>query len=226
MKITTATFVQGATIDRPFAQDGLPQVAFIGRSNVGKSSVINSVTHHEGLAKTSSFPGRTQQLNFFLFNKTVYGVDLPGYGFADISEIGRKRLQELIDWYLFSGEYEQAKIVFIIDAAVGFTEMDLEMLHALEEHHKPFVIVANKIDKIKPSEFDKKIEIIKELSGSHRVILYSATTGVGIGELAREIMESSTGRGATKKTQIFGGPRVVRGVKSRPRASRAGRHEE
>jgi GTP-binding protein EngB required for normal cell division len=142
--------------------------------------------------------------------------------FADISENGRKRLQELIDWYLFSGEYEQAKIVFIIDADVGFTEMDLEMLHALEEYHKSFVIVANKIDKIKPSEFDKKIEIIKELSGSHRVILYSATTGVGIGELAREI----TGRGATKKTQIFGGPRVVRGVKSRPRASRTARHEE
>lgn len=217
MHITSATFVKGVTERDPIIADGLPHIAFIGRSNVGKSSVINSVTHSKDLAKTSSFPGRTQQLNFFLINKTAYIVDLPGYGYADVSESGRKRLQALIDWYLFGSDYTQEKIVFIIDAEVGFTETDLEMLHALEDHGKNFIIIANKIDKIKPSEYDKKIDIIKELAGTHRLIFYSARHGTGLGELAREILSAAVTAKKTTSRAIFGGPSVVRGVKSRKR---------
>lgn len=220
MRIISATFVKGVTRLDSATDDGLPQVAFIGRSNVGKSSVINSVTGVSGLAKTSSFPGRTRQANFFLINKSFYLVDLPGYGFADVSEEGRQKLHDLIDWYLFGSANRQYKVVLIIDAEVGFTEADLEMLHALEDHGKNITIVANKIDKIKPSEQAKKEDIIKELAGAHRLIFYSAKQGSGIGELAHELLDNEIPAKKQVRRSIFGGPLAVRGVKSRKRPER------
>lgn len=220
MKILSATFSKGITDSNQIVTDGLPHVAFIGRSNVGKSSVINSFTRQKGLARTSSFPGRTQQLNFFLINKSFYLVDLPGYGYADISEEGRERLQHMIDQYLFNSPYEHKKIVFIIDAEVGFTAHDFEMLHALEEQKKDFVILANKIDKIKKTDYKKKTEILTELAGSHQIIWYSAEKNIGVGTLTSTILTAVGSKPQKRKIAIFGGPSVQRGVNRRARTPR------
>ena len=170
-------------------EDGVPQVAFIGRSNVGKSSVINSVTGQEGLARTSSFPGRTQEINVFLINKSVYLLDLPGYGYAQSSREGRERLQKLIYWYLFDSPCQQKKVVLIIDANVGPTKDDLAMLRGLTDHGKNILIVANKIDKIKKTEYDAKLQKIIDTANNNPIIPYSAHKKIGITELTREILE-------------------------------------
>src|SRR5579864_4839283 len=113
MNITSAKFVKGVVVDDEVLNDGVPQIAFIGRSNVGKSSVINSLANQNGLAKTSSFPGRTQQINIYLVNKSFYLVDLPGYGYAKASKAEQEKLQQLIYWYLLGSDYEQKKVLLI-----------------------------------------------------------------------------------------------------------------
>ncbi|KAF0133694.1 MAG: GTP-binding protein [Candidatus Saganbacteria bacterium] len=169
-------------------EDGFPQIAFIGRSNVGKSSVINSLTNQKGLAITSSSPGRTRQINLFLVNKSFYFLDLPGYGFAKASHEVRKQLFDLIDWYLFKSAYQQKKVVLIIDANIGPTADDLEMLHTLEDFKKDIVIVANKIDKIKKSKYAGQLQEIKALAGEHKIIPYSSRDKIGISALTDEIL--------------------------------------
>lgn len=189
MNITSAKFIKGIIGPDEILNEKRPQVAFIGRSNVGKSSTINALAKQKGLAKTSSFPGRTQQINIFLINNAFYLVDLPGYGFARASRQDRDQIEQLIGWYLFDSPYKQRKIILIIDANVGLTDDDLEMIYSLEEHGKKVTIVANKIDKIKASEHHRKLQKIAEKAGIRTVIPYSAEKGIGIGELAKEMLE-------------------------------------
>jgi GTP-binding protein len=188
MKITSAKFIKGIRGSDDALEHNFPQVALIGRSNVGKSSIINSLTGQKGLAITSSFPGRTKQINLFLIDHSIYFLDLPGYGFARASKEEREHLFKLIDWYLFKSPYQQKFIVLIIDANVGPTKDDLEILATLEEHNKKIVIVANKVDKIRKSEYDHKFEKIKDLVGNHTIIPYSSETKIGIKELTHEIL--------------------------------------
>lgn len=187
MNITSAQFVKGLKGSDTLLENGIPQIAFIGRSNVGKSSVINALTNQKDLAKTSSFPGRTQQINLFLINKSFYLVDLPGYGYAKFAGSKREQVEGMLNWYFFESTCIQKKVVLIIDADVGPTNIDMEMLYALEDHEKPMVIVANKIDKIKPSQFDEQLAFIRAKVGNHRVIPFSALNKIGIGELTDEI---------------------------------------
>jgi len=188
MKIRSAQFIKGVVAKDPALEDGTPQVAFIGRSNVGKSSIINAITNNKGLAKTSSFPGLTQEINVFLINEKVYFIDLPGYGFAKVNKEGQERIFKLINWYLFESRYEQKKVVLIIDASVGPTEGDIDMLEALEQAGKDIVIVANKVDKIKNSELKKQFQKIEEKTGPHTIIPFSVEKKVGIKELVDEIL--------------------------------------
>lgn len=188
MQIKSAKFVKGIVGPDELFEDGKPQIAFIGRSNVGKSSVINALTNQKGLAKTSSFPGRTQQLNIFVINKDFYLVDLPGYGYARLSKDERANLQKLIGWYLFESPYVQKKVVLIIDANVGLTDTDIDMLEALDANHKSVIIVANKIDKIKNANFHKQIQKIRDLVGDHHIIEFSAEKGTGVNELKNELL--------------------------------------
>ncbi len=188
-KITIANFVKGVVGPDAVLEDGVPQIAFIGRSNVGKSSVINSLTGEKGLARTSAFPGRTREINVFLINKSFYLIDLPGYGYAKASKEGRARLRELINWYFFDSPYEQKKVVLIIDAYVGPTENDIEMLEALEERNKNIVIVANKVDKIKKSKYESQFKKIKSAVGDHKIIPYSAEKEIGVRDLTDEILK-------------------------------------
>jgi GTP-binding protein len=189
MKITSATFMRGLSGTDDILEDGVPQVAFIGRSNVGKSSVINSLTGQEGLARTSSFPGRTQEINVFLINKSLYLLDLPGYGYAQASREGRERLQKLIYWYLFDSPYTQKKVALIIDANVGPTKDDLAMLRGLIDHGKNILIVANKIDKIKKSEYALKLRDLATTMFGNPIIPYSAKEGIGIENLVDAILK-------------------------------------
>ncbi|MFA5103687.1 MAG: ribosome biogenesis GTP-binding protein YihA/YsxC [Candidatus Margulisiibacteriota bacterium] len=187
MDIRSARFIKGVVGPDAVLEDGMPQVAFVGRSNVGKSSVINSLTGQKTLAKTSSSPGRTTEINIFFINERFYLIDLPGYGYAKASHEARLDLRELINWYLFMSHYEQKKIVLIIDAKVGLTDSDLEILQVLEDRKKDIVIVANKIDKIRPSKVIMQLKAIGDLASGHRIIPYSSKKRVGFKELSREV---------------------------------------
>jgi len=187
VQITSAKFIKGIKGTDAILDGEFPQVAFIGRSNVGKSSVINSLTNQKNLAITSSFPGRTKEINLFLINEAFYLLDLPGYGFAQASRKVRDHLFKLIDWYLFKAPYQQKKVVIIIDANVGPTEADLEMLHTFENFQKDIVVVANKIDKIKKSKYAARLKEIDALVGEHKIVPYSSHEKVGISELINEI---------------------------------------
>jgi len=189
MKITSAKFVKGVVGDDEALDDGRAQIALIGRSNVGKSSVINSLTKQKGLARTSSSPGRTQELNLFLINKSFYLVDLPGYGYAKASEEGRDKLKKIIFWYLFSSHYQQKLVLLIIDAEVGLTDNDKEILRGLEERKKNILIVANKVDKIKNAVYIKKMKELQKAVGEHRIIHYSAEKKIGVTELTEELFK-------------------------------------
>ena len=189
VKITSAKFIKGVVGDDEILGNGIPQIAFIGRSNVGKSSLINTLTGVRDLARTSSFPGRTQEINLFLINNKFYFADLPGYGYAKMSVPDRAALADLIDSYFFHSTYEQQRVVLIIDANVGFTDKDLGMLRTLDEHGKDVVIVANKIDKLKTNEFKKQIKKIEDQTLGHTIVPFSTTKKIGIKELLKEIFK-------------------------------------
>jgi GTP-binding protein len=189
MSISSATFVKSVVGEDEILENGIPQVAFIGRSNVGKSSVINSLVGQKNLARSSSLPGLTKVINVFLVSKSLYFIDLPGYGFAQVSKTLKKGFQSLTDWYLFESDHDQKKVVLIIDAKVGPTDKDLDMLKKLEAARKDIVVVANKMDKLKSAESVTQLRKIQSAIGSHLVIPYSAEKRTGVGVLANEIFK-------------------------------------
>lgn len=181
------TFVKAVTGDHDAIYNDLPQVGFIGRSNVGKSSVINTLANNKSLARSSSTAGRTRELNYFSVDKKWYLVDLPGYGYAKASHSVRDMLKRRIAWYLFEADVAQQKIVLIVDAKVGPTKDDIEIYGMLLEAQKDFIIVANKIDKLPRSQQVKSIKEISELFPQHLVIPFSSETKVGVTELLTAI---------------------------------------
>lgn len=176
--IKSATFVKGVNGTDPVMGDGRLQVAFIGRSNVGKSSLINSLTGEKDLVRSSPLPGKTREINFFLINHKAYFVDLPGYGYARMAPKEKEHLRRLIFWYLET-PVENRKIVLIIDAKVGPTDMDLEMLQYLLEHGHEVVVVANKIDKLKKSERVRQFKELQDNIQTHMIVPYSSETHEG-----------------------------------------------
>ncbi len=188
MKIKSAVFVKGVVGPDQILNDGKHKIAFIGRSNVGKSSVINSLLGKKGLVKSSSTPGKTKEVNFFLVNDKIYFVDLPGYGFAKISMQAREKLRNLILWYLTSPEIEHSRIVLIIDAKVGPTKLDQEMIDVLKEFGHDFVVIANKSDKLKRNSRINQLKIIREQTGKE-AILYSSKTTEGKNDVFSKIFE-------------------------------------
>ena len=147
MEIKSATFVISNTDVRRCPADGLPEYAFIGRSNVGKSSLINMLTRHKDLAMTSSTPGKTLLINHFLINGSWYLVDLPGYGYAQRGEKERQRLRTMIESYIL-GREQMVNLFLLIDSRHAPLAIDLEFIEWLGENEVPFSIVFTKADKL------------------------------------------------------------------------------
>ena len=149
MKIITSDFLSSYTKEEDCPADGRPCFAFIGRSNVGKSSLINMLTERKALAKVSGTPGKTQLINYFIINKEWYLVDLPGYGYAKVSKKMRSSLRDMIEGYL--GRHKYLALAFVlIDANVEPKKVDIEFINILGELRVPFALVFTKIDKTKP----------------------------------------------------------------------------
>lgn len=156
MEIKKATFVISNTDYRKCPDTGLPEYAFIGRSNVGKSSLINMLTGVKGLAKTSEKPGKTQLINHFLINGDWYLVDLPGYGYARTSKSSRERWQKMIVDYILKRE-QLVNVFVLVDSRIPPQAIDLEFINFLGQHGVPLIIVFTKIDKQKQGEVARVI---------------------------------------------------------------------
>ena len=162
MTITEAKFAGSCTRVSQKPSRRLPEFAFIGRSNVGKSSLINMLCGNRKLAKTSSTPGKTQLINHFIINDSWYLVDLPGYGFAKISQKGREELRKIINDYIEKSE-EMVVLFVLIDSRHDITKIDREFLAGLGENGIPFAIIFTKGDKLGPNALKAQIERDKEI---------------------------------------------------------------
>ncbi|OHA79576.1 MAG: ribosome biogenesis GTP-binding protein YsxC [Candidatus Yonathbacteria bacterium RIFCSPHIGHO2_01_FULL_44_41] len=189
MNIASAEFVKGIIGTDSILKEKHPHVAFVGRSNVGKSSVINSLVMRKDLVKSSSMPGKTREINFFFINKKCYFVDLPGYGFARMGAKGAEKIRKLILWYLGSGEARAQLVVLIVDSAVKPMAYDKEMSDILRAENIPFVVVANKIDRLNQTERSHNIKAIEASLGA-LVLPYSARTHYGREELLETISKA------------------------------------
>jgi GTP-binding protein len=158
--------------------DSRPEIAFLGRSNVGKSSLINSLLQRKGLARTSNTPGRTQSINFFLINDAFYFADLPGYGFAKVSKAMRA------DWGTMAEEYlsERDQLVLcvqLIDSRHEPTALDVQLNEWLEHHGRPHLVVATKADKLSKNELQKSLRSARSVLVGADLIEYSSQSGRG-----------------------------------------------
>ncbi len=189
MKVTSAEFVKSAFERSHWVIDGRPEIAFLGRSNVGKSSLINSLLLRKGLARTSNTPGRTQSINFFLINDSFYFADLPGYGYARVSKTMRADWGKMAEEYL-SDRQELALCVQLIDSRHAPTSLDIQLNEWLKHNEKPFIVVATKSDKSSKTELAKSLKSAKATLTDSRILTYSATKALGRDEVWGEIMRA------------------------------------
>lgn len=189
MKITSADFVKSAFERSHWVTDHRPEIAFLGRSNVGKSSLINSLLLRKGLARTSNTPGRTQSINFFLINGEFYFADLPGYGYAKVSKAMRADWGKMAEEYLADRE-ELALCIQLIDSRHKPTPLDIQLNEWLVHHNKPHMIVATKADKISNNELQRSLASAAILLPGAKLLSYSAHTGRGRDQVWSEIISA------------------------------------
>jgi len=178
LTIVTAELVCTAADPCHFPRENLPEVVIVGRSNVGKSSLINSLTKRKKLAFTSSIPGRTQQINFYRINREFCLVDGPGYGFASAPRERKQEWAELVENYL-GGRDQLVSCVLTIDSRFGPTPLDLERLAWFQQNLLPTVIVSTKSDKLSKAELQKSLSHTKSFSSDNPVVAFSAVNGEG-----------------------------------------------
>lgn len=193
MKVNTqnAEFIRSAASLKDCPRDGLPQIAFAGRSNVGKSSVINRLLNRKNLARVGSAPGKTTHINYFRIDNKLYFVDLPGYGYAKVSKQERARWGKLIEQW-FADTSLLTLGVQIVDLRHKPTADDCNMVRWFMDSGKPFVVVANKHDKIKKSQWEPNLALIREtleLPEEVPIISFSAEKGLGKEELLQVILD-------------------------------------
>ncbi len=191
MKPMNAKFVASAATPASIPRATLPEIAFMGRSNVGKSSLLNSLLGVKGLARTSSTPGRTKALNFFDINGEIFFVDLPGYGYAKVSKTERQQWGQLIEIYLAQRETLMLCIL-IVDARHEPSPLDLQMKSWLEHFGLSFLVVTTKIDKLSANEQRASLSRAQKVLATNRIVPYSAVTGAGAKQLWDEIRASLT----------------------------------
>lgn len=188
---TKAEFVLGVANLEQLPLSEIPEVAFAGRSNVGKSSIINAVTGQKTLAKTSNTPGRTQQINFFKLENKIFLVDLPGYGYAQAPESQVKQWQKVIFAYL-QGRVNLKRVFLLIDARHGIKKVDQEIIDLLDKAAVTYQIVLTKIDKINRQNLDKVLtettsEIANHAAAYTKVLATSSEKNIGVDDLRAEI---------------------------------------
>lgn len=189
LNVNNAEFIKSAASPKQFIQSSLPCVAFAGKSNVGKSSVINRLLNRKNFARVGAEPGKTIHVNYFLIDGKLYIVDLPGYGYAKVSRSERERWGKLMEEFFASGLFKLG--VMIVDARHKPTADDITMAEWFKSSDCPFVIVANKLDKLKKSEIEPNMALIRSTLGldeSVNIIPFSAEKGQGREELMAELI--------------------------------------
>ena len=161
MLIKEAQFVRGAATWKGLSDDGMPEVAFIGRSNVGKSSLINMLTGRKALARTSNTPGKTQQFNYYLINESYYFVDLPGFGYAKVSKVQRAKWERFISRYI--AEHEAVRLVIhLVDGRHNPTNLDKDVMEFMKGGWMTYLVVLTKMDKLSGNHRNKAVRQVKE----------------------------------------------------------------
>ena len=186
LNFTKASYARSAGAPKDFLKDGLPQFAFAGRSNVGKSSVINRLVNRKNLAYVGASPGKTTQINYFLIDGGAYLVDLPGYGYAKVSQAEKERWARLMETYFQEGADAITAGVLIVDIRHKPTENDRVMHDWFRKTGCPEIIVANKLDKLKKSQIEPALALIREtleLTEEDILVPFSAEKGMGKDEL-------------------------------------------
>jgi GTP-binding protein len=189
MKITSAEFIKSAVWPPQYPPGTMPEIAFVGRSNVGKSSLMNTLVGRKQLAKTSQTPGRTQLINFFSINKAMSFVDLPGYGFARVPRSVKKDWGDMIETYLRERQ-NLAMVVFILDLRRDPSDDDLSLLDWLEYYRIPFTVILTKSDKLSNNQAIARKRMIEKVLGGKTqqvTMLFSAKTQKGREELWKMI---------------------------------------
>lgn len=189
MNFQNVEFLISAASDKDFPRNRLPEIAFAGKSNVGKSSVINRLLQRKNFARVGDKPGKTIHVNYFVIDRKCYFVDLPGYGFAKVSQSEKERWGKLMEAYFAAGRIDLG--VLIVDYRHPPTNNDITMARWFLDSGCPFVVVANKMDKLKKSELKPNLEIIRrdlELPDEIEIIPFSAEKGDGKDALLRKIL--------------------------------------
>jgi len=192
MNLQKAEFIKSAAAPADFINDGLRQIVFAGKSNVGKSSVINKLLGRKNFARVGAVPGKTAYVNYFLIYGSVYFVDLPGYGYAKVPEAERKRWARLMESFFQTPDRITLGFL-IVDARHAPTGNDVVMADLYRSSGRPFAVIANKADKLKPSEIDGNLRRIRqglELPDGARVVAFSAERGTGRNEIISIIEKS------------------------------------
>jgi len=192
MHIKTSDFVKSATKPNEYPQDNLPEVAFAGKSNVGKSSLLNTILNRKRLAKTSSTPGRTQLINYFLINNEFYFVDLPGYGYAKVSKEQKKGWGPMIETY-FKKSANLKCVVLLLDIRRLITEEDFVLIKFLSSLEIPIIYALTKTDKIGSNDVRKQKkkldDALGDFAGDGKFILFSSLKKRGKDEVLKRIEE-------------------------------------
>jgi GTP-binding protein len=191
MKVISAKFLTGAVSCRQYPNSICPELAFVGRSNVGKSSLINSLLNRKKLVKTSQTPGKTQEINFFKINDDFIFADLPGYGFAKVPQSVQKRWKKMIEDYLLKRETLLA-VIFIVDLRRSPSPLDLDLQRWLEAFDVQYLLVATKMDKLSQSEIKKQMNKLNAVyfnGGEGRLLAYSSKSSKGRKELWKKVTD-------------------------------------
>ena len=189
MKIKSVQFVKGITGDDEILHDGIPEIAFVGRSNVGKSSLINSLLNARELARTGKKQGKTKEINLFLVNEKYYFVDLPGYGFAQGGLDDREKIRDIIISYITRKESNIHTVAVLLDGKVGVTEFDRDMYDILRDCERYIVFIVTKTDKLNQKDLALQIKNIKNEFPGIEVLPYSSKLNKGAGFVLEKLIQ-------------------------------------
>ena len=190
MKVIEAEFVASAFSPRDFPPAGIPEIVFAGRSNVGKSSLINRLVEKRNLARTSSTPGKTQSINFYRVNRSLHFVDLPGYGYAKVPKSVGRHWKKLVEAY-FRSRPGIVLVLHLVDARLRLTPLDQELAQWLCHLGFPTMVVATKADKLSGNERSSQLRALSSSFEGVPVLLSSAVTGIGCKEIWKRVADTT-----------------------------------